>query len=88
MTGRKILYLISPQGIARTTSLVYDRFRETQNYYQIILSTVSQEEHEKGKRHKGEREDKTSSLETKIKKYKNIENNLKIVNIESILKNL
>ena len=88
MTGRKILYLISPQGIARTTSLVYDRFRETQNYYQIILSTASQEEREEGKRHKGEAEDKTLSFETEIKKYKNIEDNLKIVNLESILKNL
>jgi predicted transcriptional regulator len=171
MTGRKILYLITPQGIARATSLVYDRFRETQNYYQytkemltsyltnlytkgkrkaaiygtsqlaeivylslldsplqlhsiitddpssskkkflghevltlsdfiqkisetsnlenlIVLSAVSQKEREEGKEHKGEREDKTSSLETEIKKYKNIENNLKIVNIEDILKNL
>jgi DNA-binding MarR family transcriptional regulator len=171
ITGRKILYLITPQGIARATNLVYDRFRETQNYYQytkelltsyltdlytkgkrkaaiygtsqlaeiaylslmdsplqlhsiitdepssskkkflshevltlsefaqkifeipnpenlIILSTVSQEEHEEGKEHKGEGEDKTLSLETEIKKYKNIKDNLKIVNLESILKNL
>lgn len=171
MTGRKILYLITPQGIARATSLVYDRFRETQNYYQytkelltsyltglyikgkrkaaiyganqlaeitylslldsplqlhsiitddpssskkkflghevltlsdfaqkifetsnlenlIVLSTVSQEEHEEKKKHKGEGEDKTLSLETEIKKYKNIKDNLKIVNLESILKNL
>ena len=34
MTGRKILYLITPQGMARATNLIYDRFRETQNYYQ------------------------------------------------------
>jgi len=171
ITGRKILYLITPQGIARATSLVYDRFRETQNYYQytkemltsylnnlytkgrgkaaiygtsqlaeiaylslldsplqlhsiitddpslskkkflghevltlsdfaqkisetsnlenlIVLSTVSQEEREEGKEHKGEGEDKTLSLETEIKKYKNIEDNLKIVNLEFILKNL
>ena len=171
MTGRKILYLITPQGIGRATNLVYDRFRETQNYYQytkemltsyltdlytkgkrkaaiygtsqlaeiaylslldsplqlhsiitddpssskkkflghevltlsdfaqkisetsnlenlIVLSTVSQEEREEGKEHKGEGEDKTLSLETEIKKYKNIEDNLKIVNLESILKNL
>jgi len=172
MTGRKILYLITPQGITRATNLVYDRFRETQNYYQytkelltshftdlytkgkrkaaiygtsqlaeitylslldtplqlhsiisndppssskkkflghevltlsdfaqkisetsnlenlIVLSTVSQEEDEAGKEHKGEGEDKTSSLETEIKKYKNMKDNLKIVNIESILKNL
>ena len=171
MTGRKILYLITPQGIARAANLVYDRFRETQNYYQytkemltsyltdlytkgkrkaaiygtsqlaeiaylslldsplqfhsiitddpssskkkflghevltlsdfaqkisetsnlenlIVLSTVTQEEHEEGKEHKGEGEDKTLSLETEIKKYKNIKDNLKIVNLESILKNL
>lgn len=164
LTGRKILYLITPQGIARATNLIYDRFRETQNYYQytkelltsylsdlytkgkrrvaiygtgqlaeitylslldsplklhsiltddpasskkkflgheiltlsefaqkisqtpvpenlIILSTVSQEKDEKGK-------DKTQSLETEIKKYKNIQKNIKIINIESILKNL
>ena len=171
MTGRKILYLITPQGMVRAANLVYDRFRETQNYYQyakelltsyltdlytkgkrkaviygtsqlaeitylslldsslrlhsiitddhsssknkflghevltlsdfaqkmsetsnlenlIILSTVSQEEHEEGKEHKGEGEDKTLFLETEIKKYKNIEDNLKIVNLEDILKNL
>jgi len=171
MTGRKILYLITPQGMARAANLVYDRFRETQKYYQytkemltsyltnlytkgkrkaaiygisqlaeiaylslldsplqlhsiitddpssskkkflghevltlsdfaqkisetsnlenlIVLSTVSQEEHEEGKEHKGEGEDKTLSLETEIKKYKNIKDNLKIVNLESILKNL
>ena len=171
MTGRKILYLITPQGMARATNLVYDRFRETQNYYQytkelltsylthlftkgmrkaaiygtsqlaeitylslldsplilhsiitddpslskkkflghevltlsdfaqkiseisnlenlIVLSTVSQEEHEEWKEHKGEGEDKTLFLETEIKKYKNIKDNLKIVNLEDILKNL
>jgi hypothetical protein len=54
----------------------------------IVLSTVSQEEYEEGKEHKGEGEDKTLSLETEIKKYKNIKDNLKIVNLESILKNL
>lgn len=171
LTGRKILYLITPQGMARAANLIYDRFRETQNYYQytkelltsyltnlynqgknraviygtsqlaeitylslldsplrlhsiitddpssskkkflghealtlsdfaqkisetsnlenlIVLSTVSHEEHEEGKEHKGEGEDKTLSLETEIKKYKNIKDNLKIVNLESILKNL
>jgi DNA-binding MarR family transcriptional regulator len=172
MTGRKILYLITPQGMARATNLIYDRFRETQNYYQytkelltsylthlftkgkrkaaiygtsqlaeiaylslldsplqlhsiitddppssskkkflghevltlsdfaqkisetsdlenlIVLSTVSQEEREEEKEHKGEGEDKILSLETEIKKYKNIEDNLKIVNLEDILKNL
>lgn len=164
LTGRKILYLITPQGIARATNLIYDRFRETQNYYQytkelltsyltdlytkgkrrvaiygtgqlaeitylslldsplkvhsiitpdptplkkkflghevltlsefaqkisetpnpenlIILSIVSQEKGEKGK-------DKTQSLETEIKKYKNIPKNIQVINIEFILKNL
>ena len=171
MTGRKILYLITPQGMTRATNLVYDRFRETQNYYQytkelltsyltdlytkgkrkaaiygtsqlaeitylslldsplrlhsiitddpssskkkflghevltlsdfaqkisetsnlenlIVLSTVSQEKHEEEKEYKEEGEDKTLSLENEIKKYKNIEDNLKIVNLEDILKNL
>ena len=172
MTGRKILYLITPQGIARATNLVYDRFRETHNYYLytkelltsyltelynegkrsviiygtshlaeiaylclldsplqfhsiitddpsssskkkflghevltlsdftqkisetsdlenlIVLSTISQEEYEEGKEHKREGEDKTLSLEIEIKKYKNIRDNLKIVNLEDILKNL
>ncbi len=155
LTGRKILYLITPQGMARATNLIYDRFRETQNYYQytkelltsyltdlynqgkrraviygtnqlaeitylslldsplklhsiltddpskkkflghqvfnisefaekysqnfysapeklIILSTANQEENE--------------TLSNKINKYKNIPKNLKIINIESILK--
>ena len=163
MTGRKILYLITPQGMARATNLIYDRVRETQHYYQyakdlltthftnlydkgvrkvaiygtgqlaeitylslldsplrlysiitddpasssafskkkflghevltlsdfaqkisqtpapenlIILSTVSQEK------------DKTLSLETEIKKYKNLPKNIQIINLESILKNV
>ena len=163
MTGRKILYLITPQGIARATNLVYDRFRETQNYYQytkelltsyltdlynqgkrraviygtnqlaeitylslldsplklhsiitddpasskkkflghevltlseftqkmsetpalenlIILSTVSQQKDEKGKH-------KTQSLETELKKYKNLSQKIKIINLEDILRN-
>lgn len=171
MTGRKILYLITPNGMVQATSFIYDRVRETQHYYQyaknlltthftnlydkgtrravvygtnqlaeiaylslldsplrlhsiitddpssskkkflghevltlsdfaqkisetsnlenlIVLSTVSQEEHEEEKEHKGEGEDKTLSLETEIKKFKNIEDNLKIVNLEDILKNL
>jgi len=41
MTGRKILYLITPQGIARATNLVYDRFRETQNYYQYTKELLT-----------------------------------------------
>jgi FlaA1/EpsC-like NDP-sugar epimerase len=47
----------------------------------IILSTVSQEKDEKGK-------DKTQSLKTEIKKYKNLPKNIQIINLESILKNV
>ena len=41
MTGRKILYLITPQGMARATNLIYDRFRETQNYYQYTKELLT-----------------------------------------------
>ena len=41
MTGRKILYLITPQGMARATNLVYERFRETQNYYQYTKELLT-----------------------------------------------
>lgn len=34
MTGRKILYLITPKGISQATNFIYDRVRETQHYYQ------------------------------------------------------
>jgi len=168
MTGRKILYLITPKGMVQATNFIYDRVRETRHYYQyakdlltarftilydkgarraviygtgqlaeitylslldshlklhsiltddpapasaqqkflghevltlsefaqeisqtpapenlIILSTISQEKDEKGK-------DKTKiqSLETEIKKYKNLPKNLQIINLESILKNI
>ncbi|MBA7513638.1 hypothetical protein ES705_05655 [subsurface metagenome] len=53
MTGRKILYLITPQGIARATNLVYDRFRETQNYYQYtkeLLTSYLADLYNQGKR--------------------------------------
>jgi len=53
MTGRKILYLITPQGIARATNLVYDRFRETQNYYQYtkqLLTSYLTDLYNQGKR--------------------------------------
>ncbi len=165
MTGRKILYLITPKGMVQATNFIYDRVRETQHYYQyakdlltnhfinlynkgarkaaiygtdqlaeitylslldsplkfhsiitddpasskkkflghevltlsdfvqkisqtpapeniIILSTVSQEKGEKGKD-----KTKTQSLKTEIKKYKNIPKNVKIINIENILRN-
>jgi len=165
MTGRKILYLITPKGMVQATNFIYDRVRETRHYYQyakdlltarftilydkgarraviygtgqlaeitylslldsplklhsiltddpastqqkflghevltlsefaqeisqtpapenlIILSTISQEKNEKGK-------DKTKmqSLKTEIKKYQNIRGNLKIINLEDILRN-
>ena len=34
MTGRKILYLITPKGMVQATNFIYDRVRETQHYYQ------------------------------------------------------
>jgi len=40
LTGRKILYLITPQGMARATNLIYDRFRETQHYYQYTKELI------------------------------------------------
>ncbi len=165
MTGRKILYLITPKGMVQATNFIYDRVRETQHYYQyakdlltarftilydkgarraviygtgqlaeitylslldsplkldsiltddpastqqkflgyevltlsdfaqkisqtpapenlIILSTISQEKDEKGKD-----KAKTQSLKTEIKKYQNIRGNLKIINLEDILRN-
>lgn len=53
LTGRKILYLITPQGMARATNLIYDRFRETQNYYQYtkeLLISYLTDLYNKGKR--------------------------------------
>jgi len=53
MTGRKILYLITPQGMARATNLIYDRFRETQNYYQYtkeLLTSYLTDLYNQGKR--------------------------------------
>jgi len=165
MTGRKILYLITPKGMVQATNFIYDRVRETRHYYQyakdlltarftilydkgarraviygtgqlaeitylslldsplkldsiliddpasaqqiflghevltlsdfaqkisetpapenlIILSTISQEKDEKGKD-----KTKTQSLKTEIKKYQNIRGNLKIINLEDILRN-
>jgi len=154
MTGRKILYLITPQGIARAANLVYDRFRETQNYYQYtkeLLTSYFADLYNKGKRgaviygtnhlteitylslldspfklhsiltddsskkkflghevltlsdfiekysqqlsEKSQKElviistVSPDKLQQEIKKYKNIQKNIKIINIESILKN-
>ncbi len=33
MTGRKILYLVTPQGMANVSRLMYTRFQETLHYY-------------------------------------------------------
>ena len=157
LTGRKILYLITPQGMARATNLIYDRFRETQNYYQYtkeLLTSYLTELYNQGKRkviingtnqlaeitylslldsplklhsiitvdptlpkkkflgHKvltlpdfiekyslqlSEKSQKElviistvnpGKLQQEIKKHKNIKDNLKIVNLEDILKNL
>ena len=33
MTGRKILYLITPEGMANVSRLMYSRFQETLHYY-------------------------------------------------------
>ncbi|MBU4228280.1 hypothetical protein KKA86_07670 [bacterium] len=72
-----------------TLSDFAQKISETSNLENlIVLSAISQEKHEEKKEHKGEGEDKTLSLETEIKKYKNIKDNLKIVNLEDILKNL
>jgi len=154
MTGRKILYLITPQGMARAANLVYDRFRETQNYYQYtkeLLTSYLTDLYNQGKRRAviygtnqlaeitylslldspiklhsiltddsskkkflghevltlsdfiekysqqlSEKSQKElviistvspDKLQQEIKKYKNIPKNIKIINIESILKN-
>jgi len=53
LTGRKILYLITPQGMARATNLIYDCFRETQNYYQYtkeLLTSYLTDLYNQGKR--------------------------------------
>jgi len=53
LTGRKILYLITLKGMARATNLIYDRFRETQNYYQYtkeLLTSYLIEFYNQGKR--------------------------------------
>lgn len=41
LTGRKLIYLVTPQGMSRVTHLVYARFRETQNYYQYTKNILS-----------------------------------------------
>ncbi len=41
MTGRKILYLITPKGMVQATNFIYDRVRETQHYYQYTKDLLT-----------------------------------------------
>lgn len=41
MTGRKILYLITPKGMVQATNFIYDRVRETQQYYQYAKDLLT-----------------------------------------------
>jgi len=53
MTGRKILYLITPKGMIQATNFIYDRVRETQHYYQYtkdLLTTHFTNLYDKGVR--------------------------------------
>ena len=46
MTGRKILYLITPEGMANVSRLMYSRFQETLHYYHYtkdLLTAYAQE---------------------------------------------
>ncbi len=154
MTGRKILYLITPKGMVQATNFIYDRVRETQYYYQYakeLLTSYLTELYNQGKRkviiygtnqlaeitylslldsplklhsilsddpskkkflghqiftisdfaekypkHLSQTSQKdvvllsiisTEKMHQKIKKYKNILKNVKIMNIETVLKN-
>ena len=155
LTGRKLIYLVTPQGMSRVTHLVYARFRETQSYYQytkniltahltkiynqgerevviygtnqlaeitylsildspLKLHSILSDDHSKKKflghevltlsgfiekyseqlSEKSQKElviiftDNPEKLTKEISKYKNIQKNIKIINIETILKNL
>jgi len=41
MTGRKILYLITPEGMANVSRLMYTRFQETLHYYHYTKDLLS-----------------------------------------------
>jgi len=41
MTGRKILYLITPEGMANVSRLMYKRFQETLHYYHYTKDLLS-----------------------------------------------
>jgi len=154
MTGRKILYLITPEGMANVSRLMYSRFQETLHYYHytkdlltayliklyqqgeetvniygtgqlaeityyagistplklnaIISDDLSKkiflghevltlsdfiEKYSKALSEKSQKElliistVNPDKLQQEIKKYKNISKNIKIINIESVLKN-
>jgi len=154
MTGRKILYLVTPQGMANVSRLMYNRFQETLHYYHytkdlltayliklyqqgeeainiygtgqlaeityyagistplklndIITDDPSKEKFlghevltlsdfiEKYSKALSEKSQKKlviistvnpDKLQQEIKKHKNIKDNLKIINLEDILKN-
>ena len=154
MTGRKILYLITPEGMANVSRLMYNRFQETLHYYHytkdlltaylmklyqqgektiniygtgqlaeityyagistplklndIITDDPSKEKFlghevltlsdfiEKYSKALSEKSQKKlviistvnpDKLQQEIKKHKNIKDNLKIINLEDILKN-
>jgi len=156
-TGRKLLYIITPEGMVNVSRLMYNRFQETLHYYHytrdlltaylmklyqqgektiniygtgqlaeityyagigtpIKLNTIISDDpspskkkflgHEvltlsdfikKYSQQLSEKSQKElviistvnpSELQQEIKKYKNIQKNIKIINIETILKNL
>ncbi len=153
MTGRKILYLITPEGMANVSRLMYTRFQETLHYYHYtkdLLTAYLMKLYQKGEKtiniygtghlaeityyagistplklnaiitddpskekflgqqtisitnfltqysnHNNLSSKKIIILSTnnpkeltkEIRKYKNIQKNIKIINIENILKN-
>ena len=153
-TGRKLLYIITPQGMANVSSLMYNRFQETLHYYHYtkdLLTAYLMKLYQQGEKtiniygtgqlaeityyagistplklnaiitddpskekflgqqtiaienflsqysnHNNLSNKKIiilstinpKKLTTEISKYKNIQENVKIINIESILKNL
>jgi len=53
ISGRKLLYLITPKGIAQVSHLVYERFKETQQFYQDAKNILTEkliQLHNEGKR--------------------------------------
>jgi len=53
MTGRKILYLITPEGMANVSRLMYTRFQETLHYYHYtkdLLTTYLMKLYQQGEK--------------------------------------